>query len=1271
MIRRIALAFVFLGMLATLIGTLSVPQIEERETPRHGQPALLTTLEGGREASSPDDPIRLWRDVDQALAPDPIPLAPVDSPVPLALSSRFHPTGSPARAEQRSGPWTTDHLLADPTHMNDQHVAVVCNPATGHYFAVFEAVDLGGTDRDIHLAWSNDGGTTWQQLELHPSSLDEFHPDIAIDTAGYLHVVWAREDGALVRARSAGPEDVQNWALVRVFEVGEPVAVPSIAVSGSGDFARVFIACCWYTVNWNWYQYEYTLLWLYSTNGSQTVAYDYLQPDGYQDLWPDVALSGSTVSMVNGEQDPGSGRIRILAAADGLSGTFADYIDLTQASPMSHGFPTVAADGQNIYLAWQLDWDDGMGNVDGDVMYAFSWDGLATAYGPYELQATLSESVGPVIAARDGVVGCWWLEAEVGGDAFYLASRQAPLDGHPDYWGRTEYVTDVPMVVPQFRAAAGALGPDGFLAVWTDRRDYATEGYNVYVCDRGLTADLSPYTPDQWESPLVVNLQPGVREDGPLADGSTAYVSLAIVNLGLADAAGPVETELWLDGTRLDSWVLADGLPQATFSVVEDWPLELSAGAHTLTLTIDPRNVVPESDESDNTLTKDLWVATGEPNLVFSPSNLLFYADAPVPAPLATRTVETPVFDTRLAQTLDAAGRHDRLRVVVVPTERPDPVVLATMGRRAAINALKEHSASVRRNLASAARTDLRALWLTAELVGELTPDEIANLAANRAVASIWLDDQQSRLLGGPERPVLLGVPMADASRAPWPLENLGVPVAWAQGFDGSGILVGHTDSGVAWDHPDLVGHLWDGGSEYPHHGYDFLDDDHDPYDPGDGDFWHGTHTAGLIVSSSYGAAPGARLVVARCVPGYYEDMVEALQFCVDQSCRVISSSAGWTDPGDPLRSANRNNAEILLALGTVWIVAAGNGDNAGGHVAIPRDISSPGDCPDPWFGIGGHSAVISVGAVTQSGGVWSSSSRGPTGWDVTSDAGHDDYPYPPGLVKPDVVAPGVDIMSTVGHGGYASYSGTSMATPLVAGCAAVLLQANPTLTPSQLAEALESSSVDLGVAGRDNESGAGLVDLPAALAILPSSHAAFVQVHNTGAVPLVIDSITASAAWLSVTPATGLVAAGDSLRLAVAWDASSLGEGAYSGSVVVASNDPGGLAHLPVILRVGEATSADALPATAHRLVCYPNPFNPRTTLRFDLSRADRVDLALFDARGRRVRRLLWNDLPPGRHEVLWDGCDGAGRPCAAGVYLARLRAEGTERTGRLMLVR
>jgi len=1265
MVRQILTVAVFVLLVGALLISISVPDMDDID--RSLAPASMTVVVNGRQPGIGTGSNLGFHD--KAALNEP--LRQQAPSMPDMLSNHFQAKAS--NHPERQAPWSTDQLLADPTHMNDQYLSLVCDPATNHLYAAFEAYDLGGTDRDIHIARSTDGGQTWTQHEMPSTSLDESQPDLALDDAGYLHLVWVRSDGMLVRARSAGPGSIDTWAFVHAFEVGEPVAVPSIAVAGSGDFATVFIACSWYTVNWDWYQYEYTLLWLYSTNGGNTVSYDYLQPDGYQDLWPDVALSDGTVSMINGEQDAETGRIRILVASDAVSGTFADYVDLTETSGMSHGFPSLVGDGDKIYMAWQLDWDNGLGELDGDVMYAFSWDGLATVNGPYAIMATESESVGPRLYTRDGVVGCIWLEAPTNGDEFSLAAAQASLDGHPDFWGEPEVASDQPTVVPQFRSVAGCVASGSLRAAWIDRRDFNTQGFNVYTCDRGLLPDLAPFTPDGWSSPLVVSMTAGDRDDSILAAGFPAYASLALVNLGLADATVPVETELWLDDDLVGSWVMASGLPQATFSTAEDVSLDLTAGAHTLTLRLDPANRVDESDESDNVLIKDLWVVSGEPEIAISPASLHFVADAPDPTPptripAGFKTMMAP----RLAAAMTRAGETERFRIVVSPAERLNPAALEELSRHAAVAALKEEAQRVAQTLASRVDTPLRSLWLSGDLVGELTPAEIQDLATSPSVGHLWLDDRKSELLGDLATPILGHVSLNEPIRSTWPLELLGVPAAWAQGLDGSGVLVGHTDSGVAWDHPDLVGHLWDGGSEFPHHGYDFLDEDNDPYDPGVGNFWHGTHTAGLIVSSSYGAAPGARLLATRCVPGYYEDLVQALQFCLDQGCHLISSSAGWTDADEALRSANRGNAEVLLSVGIPWIVAAGNGDNAGGHLPAPRDISSPGDSPDPWFGTAGHSAVISVGAVTQASQTWSSSSLGPADWSVSNDTGHDDYPYPPGLTKPDVAAPGADIASTIGNGGYDIYSGTSMATPLVAGCVAIMLQASPGLGCLELAEALETTCEDLGTLGRDNQSGAGLVDLPAALAVLPTSQATFVQARNLGAVPLVITDISANVPWLSVTPSSGTVVPGDSLRVAVAWDAGGLNGGAHFGQVTFLSNDPSGSVDLPVSLAVGMVSNAEALPRSlVGSVTCYPNPFNPRTVLQFETLADGPVSLELYDPRGRLVRRLLSETRERGVQRIPWDGCDDRGAPCAAGVYLARVQAGGEVNTGRMLLVK
>ncbi len=620
-------------------------------------------------------PPHAWRDFDAlAEAPGPAWGRLADASDELCRRKRVDPAttnaATAAARESRDAPWVNEARLADATHMNDQHLSMVVNPATGHLFAVFEAYDLGGTDRDIHIASSVDAGTTWQHWEMPSFSLDEAMPDLAVDAAGYLHVTWVRDDGVVLRARSAGPETCQNWAWVRGLDVGEPVVTPSITVRGSGDFATVFIACGWLTVNWDWWQYEYTLLWMWSTNGGATVSYDYIPPDGYQDYWPDAAFAGNTVVLLNGEADPETGRIRILAAADAPSGTFADYVDLSETTPMSCGFPSVACDGANVYMAYQLDWDSGVGGIDGDIMYCFSWDALATVFGPYELMATLSESVGPTLYTRGGIVGCLWLEAPPNGDEFDLAARQAGLNGHPDAWGTMEIVTTQPRVEPRFHAAAGVVGNGRLHAAWIDRRDYTTQGFNVYGARRTLAPDLEPFALEGWESPLIVSMVEGERQDGILAAGYPTYVSFGLANMGLAFAGGLVQAELRLDDVVVGTWQVDGGLGVATYATVEDWPLAISAGAHTLTLRVDPTNAITESDEDDNVLTKDLWVVSGEPVLELSQTNLRF--DVAAPAALALplrRDMPATRLDPRLAARLASTSSRESLPVIVVPAD--------------------------------------------------------------------------------------------------------------------------------------------------------------------------------------------------------------------------------------------------------------------------------------------------------------------------------------------------------------------------------------------------------------------------------------------------------------------------------------------------------------------------------------------------------------------------------------------------------------------------
>jgi len=90
-----------------------------------------------------------------------------------------------------------------------------------------------------------------------------------------------------------------------------------------------------------------------------------------------------------------------------------------------------------------------------------------------------------------------------------------------------------------------------------------------------------------------------------------------------------------------------------------------------------------------------------------------------------------------------------------------------------------------------------------------------------------------------------------------------------------------------------------------------------------------------------------------------------------------------------------------------------------------------------------------------------------------------------------------------------------------------------------------------------------------------------------------------------------------------------------------------------------------------ARRLAAWPNPFNPKTTLRFTNPTVGHVTLRLFDCSGRLVTSLVDERLPAGSHETVWDGRDAGGRPVASGVYFARLEAEGFRTSGKLVLLK
>jgi len=255
--------------------------------------------------------------------------------------------------------------------------------------------------------------------------------------------------------------------------------------------------------------------------------------------------------------------------------------------------------------------------------------------------------------------------------------------------------------------------------------------------------------------------------------------------------------------------------------------------------------------------------------------------------------------------------------------------------------------------------------------------------------------------------------------------------------ISGYGVTIAILDTGVNYSHPDLK-NSYIGG-------YDFVNRDYDPMD----DNGHGTHCAGIAVGngnvSSFnfvGVAPKAKLFSFKVLDangtGHLSWFIEAIELAIDpnQDCNlsdhvdIISISAGDSSGNsNDILSMVVNNA---VDLGVIVVAAAGNDGPSYGT------ISSPGCAKN----------VICVGASDKNDSIASFSSRGT----INSE-----------IIKPDVLAPGVNIISTSIDGGYVSLSGTSMSCPHVAGTIALMLQMHPSWSPNKIKISLENSAVDLG----------------------------------------------------------------------------------------------------------------------------------------------------------------------------------------------------------------
>lgn len=285
---------------------------------------------------------------------------------------------------------------------------------------------------------------------------------------------------------------------------------------------------------------------------------------------------------------------------------------------------------------------------------------------------------------------------------------------------------------------------------------------------------------------------------------------------------------------------------------------------------------------------------------------------------------------------------------------------------------------------------------------------------------------------------------------------QVGAPAAWAKGLTGAGTAVAVVDSGIDERHPDLAGKTT-ASADFSGEG-DIVDR-----------YGHGTHVASIIAGTGAasggkyrGVAPDAKLLVAKVFGASGESdtaqVMSGIDWAVGQGAKVVNLSlgAGVSDGADPLSE----QVDALSAKnGTLFVVAAGNSGPG------DRTVTTPGSA----------AAALTVGAVDRDNSIAWFSSRGPRLRDA--------------LVKPEISAPGVGIaaaraadtsMGEPVDEFYTRESGTSMATPHVAGAAAILLQQHPELSGDALKNILVTTAKDVGL--RWYEQGAGLLDIAKAV---------------------------------------------------------------------------------------------------------------------------------------------------------------------------------------------
>lgn len=352
----------------------------------------------------------------------------------------------------------------------------------------------------------------------------------------------------------------------------------------------------------------------------------------------------------------------------------------------------------------------------------------------------------------------------------------------------------------------------------------------------------------------------------------------------------------------------------------------------------------------------------------------------------------------------------------------------------------------------------------------------------------LWLQNRPdvSRVLYSP---VLRPAPPEGAEKVnapeptqpPWNVTMIGADAVWQEfGVDGTGIVIGQSDSGVQWDHPQLASSYRGAAGDHDYNWFDPWYGTRQPTDTGG----HGTHTLGTVLGKTTGVAPGATWFACANLARNVGSMAFYLD-CLQFMLAPFPLDGDPFQDGDPLRGADvLNNSwgcpDLEGCQADSMLPAVTALRHAGIFVVVSAGNDGP-DCSTVNSPLALYDQVLSVGAIDRLGNITAFSSRGP----VIADGSN--------RIKPDLVAPGLEILSAFPDNVYRRWQGTSMAGPHVAGVVALLWAANPQLmgdidlteriltdTAQPLQETLQTCSGGEGLP--NNVFGYGMVDAYAAV---------------------------------------------------------------------------------------------------------------------------------------------------------------------------------------------